>query len=365
MEACLALANEPMAGRDRKERFSLRHRLGCWCHERWRTELVLSRPLARLAGMRWQALCNRRERLLRGSDDESWVCDWADSSWLTVARVFPEVGARLLRHCLEEWPAAFGGEHGPRSGGTVKASVILPVRGGERIPLFSQVLASLVAQDCDSFEIIVAEEGQEGLYARSGIRGARYVHVAPLAVGDGFAKSRAMNAGVQAARGPIVVLHDADTVVPRCYVRSILERMAAGWDALRPLRFLFCLGPEQTRDYMDSGGTALPGRVDAVMQNFPGCSVAIRRDVYWQIGGHDERFAGWGGEDLEFLDRLKTTRLFAGSYAPAIHLWHPPAPKKASGNRNQTLMEELRARPVAERIQALRRLRNSHNSWGP
>ena len=238
----------------------------------------------------------------------------------------------------------------------VPVSVILPVAGADRISIFQGTLASLLAQDCGSLEIIVAEQGKRALYRHDLPHGVKHILIPPNRQEDGFNKSRAFNAGVRAATAPVVLLHDADTVVPRSYIRTILDRLQSGWEAVRPLRFLFCMERDESERFVGNQGAALPSRVSAVMQNFPGCSIAVRREVYWRIGGHDERFVGWGGEDLEFLDRLKTTRLFAGGYAPAIHLWHPHAAKKANGDRNNGLMEQLRAEPVGQRIERLRSL---------
>ena len=87
---------------------------------------------------------------------------------------------------------------------------------------------------------------------------------------------------------------------------------------------------------MNFTGQHLPGTVESVLQNFP-LSTAVTKLAFKRIGGCDEQFEGWGGEDLEFLDRLKVTKLFPGSYAPGVHLWHAPAPKKESGDRNLDL----------------------------
>jgi len=40
---------------------------------------------------------------------------------------------------------------------------------------------------------------------------------------------------------------------------------------------------------------------------------------------------------------------------PTIHLWHPSAPKKASGHRNQQQQDEKLAVPAEERIRRLRK----------
>ncbi len=52
-----------------------------------------------------------------------------------------------------------------------------------------------------------------------------------------------------------------------------------------------------------------------------GCS-AVRRDLFLELGGLDERFSGWGYEDLEFngrADEAGVTRRLPGELR---HLWH-------------------------------------------
>ena len=97
------------------------------------------------------------------------------------------------------------------------------------------------------------------------------------------------------------------------------------------------------------------GAVAFVHQNNPGLATVIRRETYFEIGGHDERFEGWGGEDVEFLDRLRTRKLYPGSFLPAIHLWHPPAPQKQSGHRNNELLRRIMAEPTESRVVRARR----------
>ena len=89
---------------------SLKNKLGCWAHERWRTEFVLRMPgLARLCRFTWSDLRNRNEKIGRGVDGAR-ICKWTDSSVLTVTRFFPEVGGRLINHCLDEWPVKLSKE---------------------------------------------------------------------------------------------------------------------------------------------------------------------------------------------------------------------------------------------------------------
>jgi N-terminal domain of galactosyltransferase/Glycosyl transferase family 2 len=332
---------------------SLKQKLGCWLNERWRTELcLLSDRYASRLPAQWPDLCNRHERVTK-TDAGARVCNWTDSSFLTVTRFFPEVGGRLLRSCLREWPLNLvPAAQAANPSANPKISVVIPVGGADRVAIFRCVLAGFLGQTCRDFEIIAVEHGSEPLYRAACPEWVKYVFLAKES-GRHFNKSMAMNAGVRLASAPNVLLHDADVIPPAAYLDNILSRLNRGWEAIRPLRFVFLLERDDTESFIKSGGSVLPTRVAFVHQNNPGLSTALSKKSYKRIGGHDERFWGWGGEDLEFLDRLRIARLEPGAYAPALHLWHPPAVKKASGERNDCLLQEIRRVPVHERIEAL------------
>jgi hypothetical protein len=230
-------------------------------------------------------------------------------------------------------------------------SVILPIGGLDRARQFGSVLAGFLGQDDAVAEIVVVEHAAERDAERLCPPGVRYVFV-PNPEGRPFNKSMALNEGVRVARAPVVLLHDCDIVPPAGYARALLSILEAGWDAVRPLRFIFHLDAGASERFIASRGSEWPLSVADVQQNNPGASTAVRRDRYDDIGGHDERFWGWGAEDLDFLDRLRSTRLFAGAFVPAIHLWHPPAANK-SGDRNAPQLEALRQMSVADRIALL------------
>ena len=58
------------------------------------------------------------------------------------------------------------------------------------------------------------------------------------------------------------------------------------------------------------------------------------REAFELVGGMDERFRGWGGEDVSFMRALDTLygkhRTFNG---PVYHLWHPTIPGLWKGTR--------------------------------
>jgi len=324
---------------------TFRQRVGCWVNERWRLELVLRAPtLARRIGLEWRDLCNRHEVVARCDDRIGRICHWKDSSFLTVCRVFPPTGGRLLRHV---WPKG-----APAT--TPPVSVILPVRGEDRSAVVIFVADTLLQMAGPGSEVLVCEHDVAPRYDRHWPQGIRHVFV-PAWEGEPFNKSKAMNAGVRAARHPVLVLLDADVIPsPDFFVRS-LELLDRGWEAVRPVRFLFLLDETESHEFLRKASLRDMQEISQVHQNFPGLATVLRRETYGEIGGHDERFEGWGGEDLEFLDRLRTRKLYPGSFLPAIHLWHSPAEQKRRGSRNNDLFHRILQEPVDRRIESGKR----------
>lgn len=329
---------------------SLRQKAGCWLNERWRMEFVLGFPaLARAAGWRWQDLCNRHEHL-SACDEAGRICRWESSSTLTACRIFPHLGARLLKHVSRRHP--FSLEMQPNCS---PVSAIVPVRGTDREPALVFVAAALRAVGGSGSEVLVCEHDVVPRLQRDWPAGIRHVFI-PAATGEAFNKSKALNAGALAARHPILLIHDADVWPSSDYITrcaGLMER--EGWDAIRPIRFLFMLDEEQARACIAARRVQGVDRVGKVQQNNPGLSSFVRRDTYMDLGGHDERFTGWGWEDMEFLDRLQTRKLYPGAFMPAIHLWHAPPPSRKEKDWNRDRLVEIRQEPVAQRIERARR----------
>jgi predicted glycosyltransferase involved in capsule biosynthesis len=242
--------------------------------------------------------------------------------------------------------------------GHPKVSIIIPVGGKGRLANFQLVLAALLNQTMQQLEVIVLEHSPVPLYQRQLPSSVKYHHVPMADDEEEFNKSRLFNKGVERARAPIIMLHDADILVPQDYVENTFRCLEDSTEAIRPLRLLFYLTEKQT-EYLRNNHKIQPGLdIELVAQNSRGGSVMLRKETYQQIGGHDERFTGWGGEDQEFLERLQTRKLFRGGLLPALHLWHPVAQKKANRDGNLGLLAELRKIEPARRVKLL----NAHNT---
>lgn len=307
----------------------------------------------------WRDLCNRNETLGVESLTNGRVCNWQDSSQLTINRVFPQVGSRILAHCLSEHPVRLKGESQSiadiRSDlvpglYSPKTSVLIAIGGIDRIAQFRLVLASLLSQDSNDYEIIVVEQSYEPSLRDELPESIRYVHDS-TETGQPFNKSRALNIGAALSEATYLLIHDADYVVPMCYVREV-TRSLENADGVRPSRMNFHLDESSTKRLLQTKSLDRSMLCESIVQNNP-TPMGVRRSAYWEIGGHDESFLGWGGEDLEFLSRLRTKKMLEGGWLPVIHLWHPPAPKKASGDRNQKQQDKLLSIPPSVRIRDL------------
>ncbi len=325
----------------------LKEKIGCWLHERKDLELAL----LGLTRKSWLDLCNRQERVVVDPDSGGRVCQWRDSSMLTLARVFPRAGARLLRYALGRWPFEFNFQAERLTTDKPLASVLIAIGGTARLEQFRLVLASLRAQSMSELEIIVVEQSERREIQDHLPSDVIYLHDAYDTTG-GFNKSRALNIGARQARGEHLLIHDGDYMVPREYAAECV-RVLRTVEGVRPGRFNFHLDQASTFETIRTKGTLNRIRLEYVVQNNP-TPMAVRRKSYWEIGGHDEAFVGWGGEDVEFLSRLRTRSVCEGGWLPVIHLWHPPAPKKASGDRNQEQQDYLLSLDPEMRIQRLR-----------
>ena len=261
-----------------------------------------------------------------------------------------------MRNALRQW--ALGDGRQARVVRKPDISFVVPHRGTERVPLLLSVLNSILAQTDVTVECIVVEQNQRR-EVDDLPDGVRYIHLPHPTDAAGWRKSWAFNVGVEAAQADIVVCHDGDILVPQRYAAEVLVRLGKGYEVAHLQRFLFCMGRSDTDAFLQSGVLSVftPERV---RQNWQGGTVAIRKDAFWRIGGYDERFVGWGGEDNEFYDRCRTISGWHSGYLPFVHLWHESQPEKMSRDRvaNCQRLDSLLKRPADERIIALRARRS-------
>jgi hypothetical protein len=299
----------------------------------------------------WVRICNRRERI--EYDGRGARCEWLFTSTLHLADVYPVAGRWLMARALRDWPVILG-DSSPAEQETPEVSFIIGHRGTDRVPHLLATLRSIAGQEGCRIECIVVEQAVSRQVEEHLPSWVRYSHQ-PIEAGMPYNRAATFNRGAILARGSILILHDNDMLVPARYAAESLARIRGGAVFADLKRFIFYLATEESRRLL--GGADVRPTSASVVQNLRGGSIVAERTAYDAIGGFDEAFVGWGGEDNDFWDRAETTgRVYSFGYLPIIHIEHPPQGEKLDrGNAPAVLRyEELRAIDPRERIDALR-----------
>lgn len=214
------------------------------------------------------------------------------------------------------------------------------------------ILEALGAQDLERsrYRILVVEQDTEpGLEELLGPLADRWIFAynpGPFNRGWGF------NVGACRTGSRVLCLLDADLLPPPDFLRRALEMISGTTRAALPYRELIFLDEGSSRRLLEVGyGVALrelgtPRRSRWRGQRFhngQGTCLWIEGELYRRIGGHDERFRGWGWEDRELWDRLSRSTVIRKVPQTLFHLHHPPAPSDDRWARaNHRLYESLR-----------------------
>jgi glycosyltransferase involved in cell wall biosynthesis len=117
------------------------------------------------------------------------------------------------------------------------------------------------------------------------------------------------NIGAKLVRGQAeyLLLLDADVMLPHHSLQRMLELLRGGFSAVRPYREARFLDRESMARLV-AAWPRLPDESELKGVDFVnpmGLCIAVEAGLYDRIGGHDERFWGWGWEDREFWERLE------------------------------------------------------------
>jgi hypothetical protein len=282
-------------------------------------------------GQQYLSIRNRNEKLIAAPDDSGFECDWQWTSDLHAPKVLPSLGRRLMRKMLADHSVQFSEVTEPASGAAPELTFLIGHRGMERLPHLLTTLKSIASQKRAVVECIVIEQDVVSKLGPHLPAWVKLVHTPPPAPDMPYCRSWTFNIGANHARGAVLVLHDNDMLVPQDYAAHILARVAHGYQVVNPKRFIFYLSEEHSKQLFEGRSGLCGDPPEAIVQNLEGGgSIAITRQAYADIGGLDESFVGWGGEDNEFWERAQTLNVWTWASLPLVHLWH--AAQKGKGD---------------------------------
>lgn len=306
----------------------------------------------------WIWVRNRNETLEPAPEGLGVKCPWRWTSTLHAPSLFPSLGRRLLTKALTSFPIEMA-EQRPRVSvsGQPLVSFIVGHRGSDRLPALNLMLQTIAAQVDIPVECIVVEQSSSPESETYLPEWIRYRHCPSQPPEAPYNRSLAFNAGAEIARSDLLVLHDSDLLVPKNYAWELWRVWRAGYETINLKRFIFYLSESDTARSIGAGLLPSSPVPEIVLQNATGGgSLAVDRQAYEEIGGHDEEFVGWGGEDVDFWDRAITRRLYPYGFLPFVHLWHPAQPGKTPAKDSEAMkrLERVSAIPVDTRIARLR-----------
>lgn len=155
-----------------------------------------------------------------------------------------------------------------------------------------------------------------------------------------FNKAWGLNVAARIARGSLLALADADLIVPRALPEAA-GRCSLG-HAVKPYRSIVDLTAEESGRVRAGEWSFAPPRAAGAPPSreghgeqivFAGGLFVIHREAYLQLGGFDERFVGWGGEDDAMSVKLRRAGVALSEIGdePALHLWHPRSRESTLG----------------------------------
>nr|WP_010283356.1 galactosyltransferase-related protein [Bacillus timonensis] len=149
--------------------------------------------------------------------------------------------------------------------------------------------------------------------------------------GQLFSRSKAINNAARKASGSIYVIADADIVYNPIILYKAIDLLKYNVPWIIPYNRIKYLTEDGTHQLLNS--TAIwPFKAEIEFyhdhySHVGGLNVISKKN-FEIVGGFDERFIGWGGEDDAFASSVNS---LCGDYhrmkEDLYHIWHPPAAK--------------------------------------
>jgi hypothetical protein len=238
---------------------------------------------------------------------------------------------------------------GPERDPSADPYVLVVVPFGDHTPGWRvrNILACLLALRDQSFarlhyQVSVVETASEPRWQTEFSKYADhywYAYKPKAAESDSFNKSWAVNVGVinTPCDPEVICLLDADILVDRDFlIRNTRRFLRPGVGALLPYRDALYLDSASSnraiRERIEQGRDCanLTNLRGFLLRRPPGGCVWVRSEVFHRIGGMDEGFEDWGGDDNNLVYRLDLETPLDSYDDALLHLYHPSSSRFAA-----------------------------------
>jgi len=229
-------------------------------------------------------------------------------------------------------------------------SCIIPFVDTGRHDAILTVVENVRAQKFPVIDIILAEQDHKSRFNKAEIGVLRHVLVT-AAKDRPFNKSMAFNKGVSLAKHKKLVLHDADTMAPAHYFKTVSDSLERN-ESCHFGDLVFYADKPSSDSVIRLGSVGDNAHCNRVVTYFEGGSIACLVHAYWKIGGFVEDFWGYGCEDCDFYARLSQASKWDERRNLAfLHLYHGRTEGwEAYHSINKDLQRRLNSLPIKEQI---------------
>lgn len=191
----------------------------------------------------------------------------------------------------------------------IKASIIIPCKN-EGANVRMTVDSMLKTMPDDGYEIIIVNDSSTDgccLFLKELVPAQQI----SLISSPGLGAARARNLGAQAARGEYLIFCDAHITVPEEWLENLLSNfhhpeVGAVSPAIASMEHPDHIGCGQTWNDRLETVWLPPLKIQGLktVPLLPGGCLAVRADIFRQVGGFDQGFIVWGYEDVELSLKL-------------------------------------------------------------
>lgn len=164
-----------------------------------------------------------------------------------------------------------------------------------------------------------------------------------------FNHPQAINRAASLATGDVYLIWDADTIP--LYPAHVVDAIRAVWlgGHWRLPATYVQLTEEATKDVLAGGPLPHAPWTDEAIWVGDRVSwsgiVVVAQEAFWLVGGADERYKGWGADDVALAAALATlTGPVVRWDSAVLHLWHPRGDQETGNHRFNADGNRLAAR---------------------